>query len=488
MSTRLQDTTAYNRQIRMMRQWAKLFYVTCFHKKYIQLAKTYGNIFTLWLGKTPMVVLHGFQAVKEALISHSEEMSGRPTSPLFKAIMGCNGIIFSNGETWRQQRRFGLTALRNLALTQTKSLEGHVQHEAWHLLQFFKEEGGNPVDPACQLANSMANVICAVAFGRHFSIEDPVFRQLITTIDVLIDTRQNIWGRVYDLFPWLMHCLPGPHQRIFHDAKVLRAFILQEIRRHQRNMTNEPQDLIDYYLHQISVSADDPTSTFNEENLIQVVADLFMAGTEATTTTLLWALLYMVVHPHIQEKVHRELDAVLGCKRLIEYEDRKRLPYTNAVIHEIQRYGSIIPVGPLRQCIQGITLHGIPIAKGTIILPNISSVLRDPEHWKTPQRFNPDHFLDDQGQFVNNEAFLPFLAGHRVCFGEQLARMELFIFFTNLLRSFTFQLPEGVKHANLGCVYRPILKPRPYGIRAIPRQAGTTPQTLKPSFQSSNSD
>ncbi|XP_069069054.1 cytochrome P450 2J5-like isoform X2 [Pleurodeles waltl] len=378
------------------------------------------------------------------------------------------GIIFSNGETWRQQRRFGLMALRKLALG-TKTQEGHVQDEACRLLRFFQKEKGNPVDPACQLANSMANVICAVAFGRRFSIEDPVFRQLITTIDVLINTRQSIWGRVYDLFPWLMHRLPGPHQRIFHDAKVLRAFILQEIRSHQKDMTNEPQDLIDYYLHQIAAMEDDPKSTYNEENLIQVVADLFMAGTEATTTTLLWALLYMVAHPHIQENVQNELDAVVGSKQLIEYEDRKRLPYTNAVIHEIQRYGNVIPVGPLRQCIQGTTLLGIPIAKGTFILPNISSVLHDPEHWKTPQQFNPDNFLNDQGQFVCSEAFLPFLAGHRVCFGEQLARMELFTFFTNLLRSFTFQLPESVKHANLGCVYRPILKPLPYEICAIPR-------------------
>ncbi|KFU83456.1 Cytochrome P450 2D6, partial [Chaetura pelagica] len=74
--------------------------------------------------------------------------------------------------------------------------------------------------------------------------------------------------------------------------------------------------------------------------------------------------------------------------------------------------------------------------QGTTIITNLSSVLKDETVWAKPNDFYPDHFLNANGRFVKPEAFLPFSAGRRVCLGEQLARMELFIFFTTLLQKF----------------------------------------------------
>ncbi|NWI57495.1 CP2K1 protein, partial [Calyptomena viridis] len=168
-------------------------------------------------------------------------------------------------------------------------------------------------------------------------------------------------------------------------------------------------------------------------------------------------------------KVQKELDAVLGPSKLICYEDRRKLPYTNAVVHEIQRFSNIISVGMPRVCVRNTTLLGFPLKKGTIVLPNIASSLYDPEQWKTPRQFNPGHFLDKDGNFVSQEAFLPFSIGHRVCLGEHLARTELFIFFANLLRAFTFRLPEGVTEINTEPIFGGTLQPHPYRVCAIPR-------------------
>uniref|UniRef100_A0A8C3Q5R1 Uncharacterized protein n=1 Tax=Geospiza parvula TaxID=87175 RepID=A0A8C3Q5R1_GEOPR len=107
-------------------------------------------------------------------------------------------------------------------------------------------------------------------------------------------------------------------------------------------------------------------ATYDEENLIQTVADLFVAGIETTATTLLWALLYMVIYPDIQEKVQKELDAVVGCSHVFCYEDRKRLPYTNAVIHEIQRYSNILLIALPRMSVKDTELLGYCIPKGTV--------------------------------------------------------------------------------------------------------------------------
>nr|XP_042699867.1 cytochrome P450 2J4-like isoform X3 [Chrysemys picta bellii] len=375
-----------------------------------KLAQIHGNIFTLWLGESPVIVLHGFQAVKDGLTTNPEDVSGRPTTPFFDENGNKEGIVMTSGHTWKQQRRFGLMTLRNLGVGK-KGLEHRIQEEAHHLVEYLMSERGQPLDPAVSFSQALSNVICAMVLGRRFSTDDETLRQLL---------KANA-------------CLLRPSGILSRRSK------------------------------------DDPTATFDEGNLIHTILDFFIAGTESTATTLRWALISLVLHPDVQEKVQKELDAVLGPSQLICYEDRKNLPYTNAVIHEIQRYNCIAPIGVPRQCVKDTTLLGFPVPKGTVILPNICSVLSDPEQWETPHQFNPTHFLDKDGNFMSREAFLPFSAGHRVCLGERLARTQLFIFFTNLLRAFTFRLPEGVTEINTERILGNLLQPHHYKICAVPR-------------------
>ncbi|NXW01250.1 CP2J2 protein, partial [Fregetta grallaria] len=422
-----------------------------------QLTNIYGNIYTLWMGQTPMVVLNGYKAVKDGIVTHSEEVSGRPLTPFYRDMMGEKGIFLTSGHTWKQQRRFGMTILRSLALGKN-NLEHQIQTEACYL-----------VDTFANIKGKFTRRITLRAFSEIYD-----FTELSAKQNWFLNLKEFMFlpfclkSQMYDAFPWLMHHLPGPHQKVFAYNDFMHNLVMKEVRTHERQNAADPQDLIDFYLAQITKTKDDPTSTFNKDNMVQTVVDLLLGGTETTSTTLLWALLYMVQYPEIQEKVQREIEAVLEPSHLISYEDRKKLPYTNAVIHEALRYSNITSVGVPRQCVRNTTLLGFHIEKGTLVLPNLHSVVYDPEHWATPWKFNPNHFLDLDGNFVNKEAFLPFSAGHRVCLGEQMARVELFIFFTNLLRAFTFQLPEGVNEINLEYILGAILQPHPYKLCAIP--------------------
>ncbi|KAJ8357962.1 hypothetical protein AAFF_G00047880, partial [Aldrovandia affinis] len=151
---------------------------------------------------------------------------------------------------------------------------------------------------------------------------------------------------------------------------------------------------------------DDKDAGFDEENLCICTMDLFVAGTETTSTTLNWGLLYMINYPDLQEKVQAEIDRVIGQSRPPCMADRANMPFTDAVIHEIQRMGNILPLNLPRMTIKDTKLGEYIIPKGTMVLGTLISVLFDETEWETPHTFNPGHFLDAEGNFRRREAFM----------------------------------------------------------------------------------
>ncbi|KAM8804864.1 cytochrome P450 2J2-like [Eudromia elegans] len=434
-----------------------------------KLAKTYGNIYTVWMGHKPVVILHGFPAVKEGLTTHADDVAGRLDTPFFQRLANGKGIFLSSGVIWKHERRFGIATLRKLGMG-NKGIERGIQVEARRLMEFFQSTDGKAVDPAYPIVLAVSNVICTVVFGHPFSLEDETFQKLVKAFHFLINFANSSSQILYDIFPWLMRHLPGPQREVFVLCDFVHSFIRKEIRIHrERDKLDDPEDFIDYYLAQMAKTKNSATYKHDEDNMVQSVFDLFLGGTETTATTLRWALLYMVAYPDIQEKVQQELDTVLGSSQSICYEDRKKLPYTHAVVHEIMRFCSVVLIGLPRQAVRDTTLLGYPVPKGSMIIANIYSVLTDPEYWEKPFEFDPGHFLDEEGNFFCREAFLPFSIGFRICLGEQLARMELFIIFCSLLQAFRFTLPDGVKEANTQCILGSTVQPHPYKICAFLR-------------------
>ncbi|XP_054838534.1 cytochrome P450 2J2-like isoform X2 [Eublepharis macularius] len=349
-------------------------------------------------------------------------------------------------------------------------MEQQIEEEALQLAETFAHSKGQPIDPALFIRNSVANVICAAVFGFRFSVEDQDFLQMLEAIQFVLTFSASFVYVLYELFPRLMDLLPGPHKKSFLYREAVLSFAKKVIEKHREHQAlHDPQDYIDFYLLQMEKSVKDPNSTYNEENLAQCILELLMAGSDTTSTTLQWALLLMVNHPDIQEKVHKEIEDVLGSSQSFSYQHVKKLPYTNAVIHEIQRTQYILLFGVSRQCAKDVNMFGYFIPKGTYIVPDLHSVLQDPELWEASEVFNPNRFLDKDGKFMKREAFLPFGTGSRSCLGQQLAEIELFIFFTSLMRAFKFQLPEGVKELSKKPIIGVTTPPSPYELCAVPR-------------------
>nr|XP_060622706.1 cytochrome P450 2J5-like [Anolis sagrei ordinatus] len=434
-----------------------------------QLTKSYGNIYTLWLGTSPLVVLNGYKAVREGLVTCSEELSARALTPLFLNLMGEKGVFLTSGHTWKQQKRFVMMVLRHLGMG-TKELEDQIQEEVQHLLRVFASKQGRAFEPRIHIVRAVDNVICSFLFGHRFPYEDESFNKLIKAGSLIVYTPFTFWGRMYDALPGIMNHLKGLYQEVLGCNDFIHNLVKEEIQTHQerRKEGDEPHDFIDFYLVQMAKTKHDPTSTFNEDNLVQTSVDLLLGGMDTMATTLCWGFCYLLNCPDVQEKSYKEINALLGPSHTITYEDRIKLPYTNAVLHEILRFSNTTGVGPLRACSKDITVLGFSIPKGTLVLPNNHSVLYDPNFWETPWKFNPRHFLDSEDNFVSNKAFLSFSTGRRTCVGEPLAQIELFLFFTNLIRTFKFQLPEGTKQVSFEYILGGTRHPLPFEFHAIP--------------------
>ncbi|XP_070687941.1 cytochrome P450 2J2-like [Pempheris klunzingeri] len=430
------------------------------HESMTQLAEKYGNVYSLRMGQMWMVVLNGFETLKEALVNQGDSVADRPDLALTQDIAHGLGVVFSSGNVWKQQRRFALSTLRYFGFGK-KSLEPIILDEFTYCATVFNSYKGKPFNPHLIMNNVVSNVICSLVFGHRFEYNDEKFLKLMKWFDKAFQIEGSIWAQLYNSFPQLMRRLPGPHQTFCNIWKHAIDFIRVELKEHKQNWDPADQrDYIDCYLNEIQMNKGQADNTFDEENLVICVLDLFAAGSETTSTTLRWAFLYMAKYPEIQAKVQAEIEQMIGRSRQPSMEDRTSLPYTDAVIHEVQRMGNIVPLSLPHVTNRDIQLGGYTVPKGVTVIPNLASVLFDKKEWETPFTFNPGHFLNEEGKFMKRAAFVPFSAGKRVCLGETLARMELFLLFTSFMQHFTFSIPAGVK---------PVMDYRP-GITLAPHE------------------
>uniref|UniRef100_A0A3B4ZCU0 Uncharacterized protein n=1 Tax=Stegastes partitus TaxID=144197 RepID=A0A3B4ZCU0_9TELE len=422
------------------------------HEVFTQLAEKYGDVYSLRIGKRWLVVLNRSEVLKEALVTQGDSVADRPHIPLI------------SGHNWRQQRRFALSTLKYFGIGK-KSLEPVILDEFTHCAEEFRSFKGKPFDPHLVTNNVVSNIMSSLVFGHRFEYSDEKFQNLLAMFDYGFRVQASIWAQLYNSFTGLMRWFPGPHHTVRQFWKKVKDFIREEMNEHKKTWDpSEPRDYIDCYLNEIQTEKDD--NTFGEENLIVSVWDLFLAGSETTTTTLRWAFLYMAKYPEIQEKVQAETDRVIGQSRQPSMEDRANLPYTDAVIHEIQRMGNVVSLSLPHITNRDVQLGGYTVPKGVKIVPNLTSVLFDKNEWETPNTFNPGHFLNEEGKFVKRAAFIPFSAGKRLCLGENLARMELFLLFTSFMQNFTFSMPAGVK-PSMDFHFGVILVPKDYEISII---------------------
>uniref|UniRef100_A0A3Q1JN44 Cytochrome P450, family 2, subfamily X, polypeptide 9 n=1 Tax=Anabas testudineus TaxID=64144 RepID=A0A3Q1JN44_ANATE len=422
-------------------------------KDFGRLRRSYGNIYSLFIGPRRAVVISGVNAIKEALVTKANDFSGRPQDQLINDVNHRKGVVLADyGPGWREHRRFALMTLRNFGLGKN-SMEERIHGEIKHIIYTLEESIGKSLTPQVMFHNAASNIICQVLFGTRYEYDDEFMRVIVRCITELSKMANG---------PWATHLSAKLCFELVAEFSTCQKLIRDLVIKHKKTrIPGEPRDLVDCYLDEMEKRGNDGSS-FSEEQLVMYALDLHFAGTDTTSNTLLTGFLYLMTNPHIQERCQWEIGQVLGGKDRVSFEDRHKMPYMQAVIHEVQRIANTVPLSVFHCTTKDTELMGYSIPKGTMVIPNLTSVLNEEGQWKFPHEFNPENFLNDQGEFVKPEAFMPFSAGPRMCLGEGLARMELFLIMVTLLRKFKFIWPEDAGEPDYTPVFGITQTPKPY--------------------------
>ncbi|KAG8194958.1 hypothetical protein JTE90_021419 [Oedothorax gibbosus] len=256
----------------------------------------------------------------------------------------------------------------------------------------------------------------------------------------------------------------------YNATKNVRNFLRREIKKHKDTFdAKNIRDFIDSFLVEMnSRKSKDPNTSLNDDTLTADVVDLFAAGSDTVRTALLWCVYVVAAHPEAQQKIRKEVLDLLGPDRDPEIMDLRSTPQTHSFILEVMRWKTTVPLGVPRCTIADTTIGGYSIPKNTTVITNLWTAHNSPTYWSEPDKFKPERFLSDDGKTVNKSNFLAFSAGKRICPGEPMAIMEMFLYFTSILRKFELVFPEGYK-PTYDAMLRGVYKLCDYKIRFVPR-------------------
>lgn len=423
------------------------------HKTFIEWRKKYGNVYTVWIGNEPHIVICDYKTLQETLVNQGDTFAGRTENFVFADFINGQqyGVVINDGEIWREQRRFSLHVLRDFGFGRPLMEEKIMQQVDQMLISIDSliPEGSQTSNKAISLAPqielAVANIISSLLLG-HTLDEGTSFRTIrkcltdLNAISIKPETFMLGW------YPWLRY-LPFRNHFGWDDWQrgktQFHEYLGREVREHKvMDPNDEATDYTGAFLKEIRRRGDEKGS-FTETQLVAALIDLWTAGMETTLTTLKWGILYMVRHPDVQEKCFNEIENLLesrGSNRL-KMSDKPQTPMLAATIAEIQRCANLVPINLPHKTMKDTVVAGWPVKRGTAILPQISVLLADERIFTNADKFDPNRFLSQEGK-KKLDMVIPFSLGKRSCLGQSLARMELYLIFGTLIHKFKLSVAQ----------------------------------------------
>ncbi|KAK5881829.1 hypothetical protein CesoFtcFv8_020474 [Champsocephalus esox] len=432
------------------------------HVLFKELQQKYGQTYSLMLGSHCVIVVNQHTHAKEVLLKKGKIFAGRPRT-LTTDILTRGGRDIAFGDysaAWRFHRKIVHGALCMFG-EGSASIEKTIHAQAGSLCSVLSEAAaaGLALDLSPELTRAVTNVVCSLCFSSSYSRGDEEFEDMLRYSQGIVDTVAK--DSLVDIFPWLQ-MFPNADLRLLKQCVSIRDKLLQKkYDEHKADYSDQVQrDLLDALLR-AKRSANNNNNTaeisaesvgLSEDHLLMTVGDIFGAGVETTSTVLKWAIAYILHHPQVQRRIQEELD-------------RK------ATIREVLRIRPVAPLLIPHVALSDTSIGPFTVRKGTRVVINLWSLHHDEKEWKDPELFDPARFLNSEGTGVRvpSSSYLPFGVGVRVCLGEALAKMELFLFLSWILQRFSLSVPRGHSLPSLQGKFGVVLQPARYKVTATPR-------------------
>lgn len=446
------------------------------HLRLHEMSKTYGAVFTIFT-PLPVVILTDYDALKEALIGEKgEHFAGRVHRPpqCFFSNISRGGLFANDGDSWRDQRRVALTILRNFGMGKNQ-MEQQVMNSVAGMCEYLDQlDDKSRVDMYAPVQLCVGNVINDVLFGYTYRHDDcKKFLDFVELMAEFLQCFRTPEFFIAEAWPWTRQVVPSvrrAYKKTEGDMALYFDFITKEVEAQEK--TCDPSAPPTTFVHAYMKEMDDNKEFYHRlsrEQLIVVASDFWMAGMETTSTAIRWGIMYMLKWPKIQEKVQAEIDRVIGRDRFPALTDKPSMPYTHAVVLEVQRYANVVSVVVPHRCTSDQTVKGLNVPADTTVYPQFFSVLKEDPVFEQPDEFKPERFLKEDGTTFRKELLdrmVQFGMGKRQCAGEALSRMELFLIFTTLMQRYSFVANGPV---DLTPIYGLILAPRDHVCLIVPR-------------------
>eukprot|EP01018_Ginkgo_biloba_P018190 Gb_34291 [translate_table: standard] len=417
------------------------------------LAKKYGPIITLHLGVKTTIVVSSPDMAKEVLKIHDQVLSGRTVIEAAKcASYGESSVVWNAcGPRWRMLRR-----ICNTELFSAKRLEA-LQHlrrdQVFRMVGLIYEDhlNGKSVSIGHTVFLTGVNLLGNMIFSQNmFGRDSEAGEEFKEAVAQLMELGGV--ANLADFFPWLRFLDPqgvsrGTTKYLKFIFGLFEKFIKERLASRQNGSYGSggahEKDLLDVLLDSRSDGGGDNVK-FTEKEMTRFVYDMFVAGSETTSTTIEWAMAELIRNPHTLKRVQAELEEVVGRHRKVEESDTERLPYLHAVVKEVFRLHPSAPLLIQHRAESSCEIAGFVIPKGAEVLVNVWAIGRDPNIWKEPLTFDPERFWESEIEYRGQHfELLPFGSGRRICPGLPLANRMVHFVLASLLHSFDWTLPDG---------------------------------------------
>ncbi|KAF5182006.1 Cytochrome p450 [Thalictrum thalictroides] len=420
------------------------------HKSLAELAKIYGPLMTLKLGTVTTIVVSSPTMAKEVLQKNDLAFSSRSIPDAVRALGQHNHsmIWLPVSSKWRNMRKVSTTQLFT-----AQRLESN---------QFLRKQ---KIEELVAYVGEKCKNNCAVAIGQvAFSTVLNLISNTVFSID-LTDLDSNhaqefkalVWRIIEeaarpnfaDYFPVLRSIDPQKikYRMEVHLRKLDELFDgMIKQRLESRKVDNSPSSSYSDFLDVILDYKQEDGFQFSDTDIKALLKDIFVAGTDTTSTTVEWVMTELLRNPEKMAKIQAELKETIGEHKLINESDIIRLPYLQAIVKETFRMHPPVPLLLPHKAESRVELCGYIVPKNAKVLINVWTIGRDPNIWENPTSFEPERFLNSNMDFKGKDfELIPFGAGRRICPGMPLAYRMVYLMLASLLHAFNWKLEDGLK-------------------------------------------